>query len=101
MAAAASHEASGKAPPARNEAKSNPASAKGKSPNTLSTENRPPTLGTPRPMAAQPSSVARRSSAEPGSVTATNRLPSPSHRAHRADSAASTSAVEPDLLAIT
>ena len=56
-------------------AMSMPAAAAGTSPNGDSTEYRPPMLGSPWKMRANPCLVATFSSDEPGSVTAMNRCP--------------------------
>ena len=66
--------------------RSMPTSAAGKSPNTESAENRPPTVGSPGNTAAQPSSFACFSSSEPGSVMATSRLTRSSSLTHSASS---------------
>ena len=58
--------------------RSMPRSAAGNSPKYDSAEYRPPMLASPWNTARKPRSVARRSSADPASVTATNRVPAAS-----------------------
>ena len=60
-----------------------PIAAAGARPNFDSTEYRPPIVGAPKKMSANPAALARSSSAEPGSVTATKCSPARSRPRRR------------------